>query len=85
MSTHPRSTLTELLSLIKPLRGILLIAIVLGVLGLLTTINLGGLSLPMFFGSTLFFIAIGLAWPTRPCGQAPTRPRSAVSFWCCCI
>ncbi|MGY4490635.1 cyclic peptide export ABC transporter [Pseudomonas sp. TE3610] len=45
MSMHPRSTLAELLSLLKPMRGILLLSIVLGILGglsitgLLATIN----------------------------------------------
>jgi len=45
MSMHPRSTLSELLSLIKPMRGILIVSVVLGILGglsitgLLATIN----------------------------------------------
>lgn len=131
MSTHPRSTLTELLNLMKPMRGILLIAFVIGVLGLLATINtnphseeagnrvlllaFGGLCAMALVGSILsdigtikgFFEArghedelqkqycaisegakelpiIGAAWPTSPCGQAPTRLTS-VSYWCCCI
>lgn len=45
MSMHPRSTFSELLSLLKPMRGILIVSIVLGILGglsitgLLATIN----------------------------------------------
>ncbi|MCT8162556.1 MULTISPECIES: cyclic peptide export ABC transporter [unclassified Pseudomonas] len=72
MSMHPRSSFIELLRLIKPMRGVLMISIVLGILGglsitgLLATINAslhsdsaGNLGLLLAFGGLCVMALVG--------------------------